>query len=80
MDGLRACLAALRVLAKSNDPNRAVLVERYIDEYLKGAPFSLTYELERLRQAIRYEDAQRREGEDWSSAKGYVRSLLRRMT
>ena len=75
-----ACLAGLRVLAKSNDPNRAVLVERHIDEYLGTAPLSLAYELERLRSAIYNEAAQRREGEDWSDAREYVRSLLRRMT
>jgi hypothetical protein len=76
----RACRAGLRVLARSNDPNRAVLVERYIDEYLRTAPFSRAYELERLRTAIRHEAAQRREGEDWGDATEYVRSLLRRMT
>jgi len=76
----QACLAGLRVLAKSNDPNRAALVERYIDEYLRTAPLSLAYELERLRSAIYNEAAQRRKGENWSDAREYVRTLLRRMT
>jgi hypothetical protein len=40
----------------------------------------LTRALERLRKAIHYEEAERREGEDWSIAKEYVRSLLHRMT
>ena len=31
MDRLRTCMDALRVLARSNDPDRAVLVEKYID-------------------------------------------------
>ena len=42
-------------------------------------PFSLAHALERLRRAIHYEELERREGEDWSVAKDYVRSLLRRM-
>jgi hypothetical protein len=56
------------------------LVERLIDQYLRSAPFSLAYELERLRSTIHYEALERREGEDWSDAKEYVRSLLHRMT
>jgi hypothetical protein len=76
----QACLAGLRVLAKSTDLGRAVLVERLIDQYLQTAPFSHAYELERLRSAIYIEAVQRREGEDWSDAREYVRSLLRRMT
>ena len=51
-----------------------------IDEYLRADPFSLTHALERIRRAIHYEELERREGEDWSIAKNYVRSLLRRMT
>jgi hypothetical protein len=66
----------LRVLAKTNGPDRSVLIERHIDEYLKATPFSLAHELERLRKAIHNEEAQHREGEDWSAAKEYVRLLL----
>jgi hypothetical protein len=80
MHGLGQCLAALRGLAKSSDPHRFVLVERHIDEYLRTDPFSLSHALERLRRAIHYEEAEGREGEDWSIAKEYVRSLLHRMT
>ena len=75
---LEPCLTALRVLASSKDPYRDVLVERQIDEYLRNDPFSLAHALERLRRAIHYEELQRREGEDWSVAKHYVRALLRR--
>jgi hypothetical protein len=74
-----ACLSGLRVLAKKNTADRAVLVERHIDEYLKTAPFSLAHELERLRQAIHNEEAQHREGEDWGTARDYVRLLLHSM-
>ena len=34
MDRLGTCMDALRVLAKSTDPDRVVLVEKYIDAYL----------------------------------------------
>ena len=77
---LGPCLTALRVLAKSKGPHRDILVEKYIDEYLRTDPFSLAHALERLRRAIHYEELERREGEDWSVAKNYVRLLLHRMT
>ncbi len=80
MHRLGQCLAALRTLARSDDPYRSVLVERHIDEYLKADPFSLAHALERLRRAIHYEEVERRDGEDWSIAKNYVCSLLSRMT
>ena len=75
----QACIAGLRVLAKSTGPGRAVLVERFIDQYLRSAPFSLAHELERLGSAIHYEALESREGEDWKIAKDYVQSLMRRM-
>ena len=80
MHRLGPCAAALRDLAKSNDPHRSVSIERHIDEYLKADPFNLAHALERLRRAIHYEELKSREGEDWSIAKNYVRSLLSRMT
>ena len=73
-------MADLRTLAKSKDPHRHIFVERHIDYYLRTDPFSLAHALERLRRAIRYEELERREGEDWSVAKNYVRLLLHRMT
>ena len=76
---LGLCLVALRDLAKSNDPHRDILIERHIDEYLKADPFNLA-DAERLRRAIHYEELKSREGEDWSIARNYVRSLLSRMT
>ena len=77
MHRLGPCLTALRVLAKSKGPHRDVLIEKYIDEYLRNDPFSLAHALERLRRAIRYEELEWRGGEDWSIAKNYVRLLLR---
>ena len=76
---LGPCLAALRVLASSKVPHRHVPIERQIDEYLRNDPFSLAHALERLRRAIHFEELERREGEDWSVAREYVRSLLRGM-
>jgi hypothetical protein len=75
----QTCLSGLRVLAKTNSPDRTILVERYIDEYLKAARFSPAHELERLRGAIHDEEDQHREGEDWSAAIDYVRLLLHGM-
>ena len=77
---LGPCLAALRVLAKSKDASRPVLIERQVDDYLRTDPFSLAHALERLHKAIHDEAGERRDGEDWSIAKTYVRSLLNRMT
>jgi hypothetical protein len=77
---LGPCLTALRVLASSKGAHRDVLIERHIDDYLRTHPISLAHALERLRKAIRYEQLQERKGEDWSVARDYVRSLLRRMT
>jgi hypothetical protein len=58
-----------------------MLIERNIDNYLKTESGGRERGLERLRVAIHNEEAERRrEGEDWSLARDYVRSLLHRMT
>jgi hypothetical protein len=79
-DPLRTYIDVLRVLAKTHDPNRVALIERNIDNYLKTESGGKERRLERLRVAIHNEDTERREGEDWSIAKDYVRSQLRKMT
>ena len=71
MERLGTCIDALRVLARSSDADRAVLVERYIDAYLTTETVSVWHAVERLGKAIHDEHAKRREGEDWSLAKGY---------
>ena len=76
MERLGTCIDALRVLAGSNDPDRAVLVERHIDTYLTTETGSVWQALERLCKSIRDEQAEGREGEDWSVAKRYIRSAL----
>ena len=72
MDRLGTYMGALRVLARTNDPNRVVLIERNINEYLK---IGKERGLERLRVAIHNEEVEGRRGEDWCMAKEYVRSL-----
>ena len=76
MDRLGMCMDELRVLARSNDPDGAVLVEVHIDTYLTTETVSVWQALERLCKGIRDEQAKGREGEDWSVAKGYIRFVL----
>ena len=76
MDRLKTYIDALGVLARTNDPNRVVLIERNINNYLKTKSGRKERSLERLRVAIHNEEA---EGEDWSMAKDYVRSLRNMM-
>ena len=53
MERLGTCIDALRLLAGSNDPDRAVLVERHIDAYLTTETGSVWQALERLCKSIR---------------------------
>jgi hypothetical protein len=66
---------ALGNLARTDVPNRAELIKRNVDRYLKDEIGRQQRALERLRQAIHNEETELREGEDWSVAKDYVRSL-----
>ena len=52
MDPLRTYFDALRVLAKTRDPNRVVLIKRNIDRYLQMESGEKERGLERLRVAI----------------------------
>jgi hypothetical protein len=52
MERLGTCIDALRVLARSSDGDRAVLVERYIDAYLTTETVSVWHAVERLGKAI----------------------------
>jgi len=69
-------IEALRVLARTNQSNRGLLIERNINDYLAEAG-SERSSLERLRDAIDHEEAEKRQGEDWSIARDYVGSWLR---
>jgi hypothetical protein len=64
MDRLGTCMDALRVLARSNDPDRAVLVEKYIDAYLTTETGSVWQALERLCKGIRDEQAEGARGRE----------------
>ena len=75
-DLLQLHIEALRVLALTNQPNRATLIERNIEDYLDAEPGNKKPSLERLRDAIDREEAEKREGEDWSIARDFVRSWL----
>jgi len=75
-DLLRFHIEALRVLARTNQPNRVHLIERNIEDYVRAEPGSERSSLEHIRDAIDREEAEKRQGEDWSIAKDYVRSRL----
>jgi len=79
MDRLQQLVEILRVLARTNEPNRVVLIEKAINEYLNDKAGIVGLSLERLCDAIDREEAERRPIEDWSIAKDYVRSRLRRL-
>jgi hypothetical protein len=74
---LRTYIDALRNLAKSDVPGRVKLIEKNVELYL--AEGARDRALEALCSAINNEESERREGEDWSVAKEYVGSLVRRM-
>ena len=74
-DLLRLRIETLRVLARTDQPNRVGLIERNIEDYLKTAGTERLL-LQRLRDTIEREDAEKHPGEDWSIAKDYVSSRL----
>jgi len=79
MDRLQQLVETLRVLARANEPNRVVLIEKAINEYLDDKAGIVRLSLERLCNAIEREEAERRPIEEWSIARDYVRSRLRRL-
>ena len=76
---LRLRIEALRVLAQSHHPNRVVLIEKAINEYLNDKAGIARLSLERLCDAIDREETEKRRGEDWSIMRDYVHSRLRRL-
>ena len=79
MDQLQQLVKTLRVLARTNEPNRVVLIEHAIDQYLDDKAGIVRLSLERLCDTIDREEAEKRPIEDWSIAKDYARSQLRRL-
>ena len=55
------------------------LVEKAIDEYLNDKAEIMRLSLDRLCNAIEREEVDRRALEDWSIAKDYILSRLRRL-
>jgi hypothetical protein len=54
-------------------------IEEAVGEYLRGKPGTLRLLLERLCDAAEGEEAEKRPIEDWSIAKDYTHSRLRRL-
>ena len=79
MDPLQQLVKTLRVLARTNEPNRVVLIEKAVNEYLNDKAGIVRLSLQRLCNAINHEEAKKRPLEDWSIARDYVRSRLRRL-
>jgi hypothetical protein len=79
VDRLQQLVETLRVLARTNEPNRVALVEKAINEYLNDKAGIARLSLERLCDAIDREEAEKRRGEDWSIMRDYVHSRLRRL-
>jgi hypothetical protein len=79
MDQLQQMVETLRVLARTQEPNRVALVEKAIDEYLNDKAGIVRLSLERLCNVIEREEADRRAFEDWSIAREDIHSRLRRL-
>jgi hypothetical protein len=79
VDPLQQLVETLRVLARTHEPNRVVLIEEAINEYLNDKAGIVRLSLERLCNVIDREEGEKRPTEDWSIAKDYVRSRLRRL-
>jgi hypothetical protein len=77
VDPLQQLVKTLRVLARTNEPNRVVLIEKAVNEYLNDKAGIVRLSLQRLCNAIDHEEAKKRPLEDWSIARDYVRSRLR---
>ena len=76
---LQQLVETLRVLSRADEPNRVVLIEKAIDQYLNDKAGIVRLSLERLSNAIDREEAEKRPIEDWSIARDYVHSRLRRL-
>ena len=79
MDRLQQLVETMRVLARRNERNRVALIEKAVNEYLNDKAGIARLSLERLCDAIDREEAEKRPIEDWSIAKDYARSQLRRL-
>jgi hypothetical protein len=73
MDKLQTCIGSLRVLTRQEEPNRQVLVEKLINEFLReDVDSTLLASLERIGKAIDAEANKNVIGEDWTIMQNYV--------
>jgi hypothetical protein len=73
MDKLQTCIGSLRVLTRQEDPNRHVVVEKLINEFLReDVDITLLASLERIGKAIDVEADKNVLGEDWTLMQNYV--------
>jgi hypothetical protein len=79
MDQLQQLVETLRLLARTNEPNRLALIDKAVNEYLNDKTGIVRLSLERVCDVIDREEAEKRPVEDWSIAKDYIRSRLRRL-
>ena len=77
VDRLGTCIDKLRVLAEQSDNPNFIVTKRWINEFVHGEVPGGRPTIERLAQAIEVAEAEKRQGEDWTIAKEYVRYLLR---
>jgi hypothetical protein len=73
MNNLQTCIGSLRVLMTQEDPNRQVLVEKLINEFLrKDVDTTLLASLERIGKAIDVGANKNVPGEDWTLMQNYI--------
>ena len=73
MDKLQTCVGSLRVLTRQEDPDRQVLVEKLINEFLReDVGSTVLASVERLGEAIDAEANKNVIGEDWTLMQDYV--------
>jgi hypothetical protein len=73
MDKLQTCIGSLRVLTRQEEPNRQVLVEKLINEFLReDVDSTLLASPERIGKAIDGEANKNVIGEDWTIMQNYV--------
>jgi hypothetical protein len=81
MDKLKTCIGSLRVLMRQEYPNRQVLVEKLINEFLReDSDSTLLVSLERIGSAIDAEANKNVLGEDWTLMQNYVRWCHERLS
>jgi hypothetical protein len=74
MDVLQQLVETLRVLARTNAPNRVALTEKAVDEYLNHKAGIVRLSLERVCDAIDREEAEKRSNRGLEHSEG-LRSL-----